>query len=281
MPRPEPMSIRNMRREEVDLTLDWAAREGWNPGIKDAEPFYQADPSGFFVGEVDEEMAATGSLVSYPGGRSFAGLLIVRSDLRGRGHGMKMLEHLMGLGEGRCIGGDGVPEMVPAYLRRGFKLHYWNHRHQGTGGGRSPAGLMPAREVPLDDLVSYDESVFGAARGQFLSSFIGQEGTTALAVLGGERVRGLGAIRPCRIGHKIGPLFADGPEVAERLLRGLISTIPGQSFFLDVPEPNSSGMALARKMGLAETFRTARVYTGEGPSLPLEKVFGVTSFELG
>ena len=32
--------IRNMTRPEVDELVGWAAREGWNPGLHDAELFW-------------------------------------------------------------------------------------------------------------------------------------------------------------------------------------------------------------------------------------------------
>ncbi len=51
--------------------------------------------------------------------------------------------------------------------------------------------------------------------------------------------------------------------------------------FLDVPAPNSGGMALARDLGLVPTFETARMYRGPEPVLRLDRVFGVTTFELG
>ena len=46
--------IRRMNKKEVaDIAIKWAEKEGWNPGITDAEPFYAADPKGFFIGEID------------------------------------------------------------------------------------------------------------------------------------------------------------------------------------------------------------------------------------
>jgi hypothetical protein len=51
--------------------------------------------------------------------------------------------------------------------------------------------------------------------------------------------------------------------------------------FLDVPSINRDAIAMAEELGLAPTFETARMYTGAIPPLQLERVFGVTSFELG
>lgn len=32
---------------DLDTMVDWAAREGWNPGLRDADSFHTADPTGF------------------------------------------------------------------------------------------------------------------------------------------------------------------------------------------------------------------------------------------
>ena len=47
--------VRTMRREELAFALDLAAREGWNPGLNDAECFFAADPGGFLMGELAGE----------------------------------------------------------------------------------------------------------------------------------------------------------------------------------------------------------------------------------
>jgi hypothetical protein len=51
--------------------------------------------------------------------------------------------------------------------------------------------------------------------------------------------------------------------------------------FLDVPGINRNAVALAQDLGLVPVFETARMYTGAIPPLRLERVFGVTTFELG
>jgi len=44
-----------MNEDELNLALEWAAAEGWNPGLDDAKCFYAADPNGFFLGELAGE----------------------------------------------------------------------------------------------------------------------------------------------------------------------------------------------------------------------------------
>jgi Acetyltransferase (GNAT) domain len=50
---------------------------------------------------------------------------------------------------------------------------------------------------------------------------------------------------------------------------------------LDVPEPNQTAMRLAERVGFAQVFETARMYAGPAPDLDVNRIYGVTSFELG
>src|SRR5215813_948803 len=84
------LRIRNLRPDEIPLAVDWAAAEGWNPGVADAACFATVDPQGFFLGEIDGEPAATISCVNYDDRFAFLGFYIVRADLRGRGHGLRI-----------------------------------------------------------------------------------------------------------------------------------------------------------------------------------------------
>lgn len=276
------LTIRRMTREEMDIAVDWAAKEGWNPGIHDAESFYRADPDGFFAGVLDDdEIVATLSIVRYSGDLCFGGFLIVRRDLRGRGIGKKMIDFMMDRSADCNLGGDGVPAMLPTYEKNGFKFAYWNHRFQGWGGGDMPSCLTPISELSYDDVERYDRSIFPAPRDRFLRNFLHQEDSTSLASVKDDEIIGYGVIRKCHAGHKIGPLFAKDRRTAEKIARGLISTVPGEQFFLDVPEPNIEGIIMANDFRMREVFTTACVYTKYIPKVPLENVFGVTSFELG
>lgn len=100
--------------------------------------------------------------------------------------------------------------------------------------------------------------------------------------MNGSALAGYGVIRPARTGFKIGPLFADGPDLAEALYGALQARVPaGATLCLDVPEGNLAAVALAERHRLAVSFETARMYAGGAPALPLRRMFGVTTFELG
>jgi hypothetical protein len=55
----------------------------------------------------------------------------------------------------------------------------------------------------------------------------------------------------------------------------------GEPVYLDVPVPNGPAVGLPENFGIRAVLRTARTYTGPAPRIELERVFGVTTFELG
>lgn len=135
----------------------------------------------------------------------------------------------------------------------------------------------------LDAEVSaYDKPFFPDNRAQFLKCWINQPQGCALGFVRKGLLAGYGVLRRCRSGHKIGPLFADSPDIAEVLFASLQRNIPGgASVFLDTPAVNAAAVELAKRHNMTPIFETARMYAGGSPSLPIDRLFGVTSFELG
>jgi ribosomal protein S18 acetylase RimI-like enzyme len=276
--------IRPMSREEVGLALDWAAAEGWNPGLHDAPCFHAADPQGFLLGLQGEEPVASISVVRYGADFGFLGFYIVKPAFRGRGLGLALWEAGMASLAGRNVGLDGVVAQQDNYRKSGFALAWRNIRHEGVGGGEAPADsrLVPLASLPFETVHAYDRLFFPADRSAFLRCWIAQPGSTAIGFAQSDRLKGYGVLRPCREGHKIGPLFADDCAIAESLFLALKARAgAGEKIYLDTPEANPQAVALARRHSMTVAFETARMYTKETPPLPMGRLYGVTTFELG
>lgn len=281
------LSIRPMEQRDLGMVLDWAAAEGWNPGVGDAQPFWAADPQGFFLVELDGRAVGSISAVAYDESFGFVGLYIVRPECRGQGHGRMLFRTGLSYLADRTVGLDGVPAQQENYRRHGFRFAYRTFRHEGTSGVHSartapPSGdLVSLRMLPFDALTAYDAQIFPAHRAAFLEAWIRQPGTVALGLLRSGRLAGYGVLRACRVGHKIGPLFANDASSAAALFEGLLATVPGETFYLDVPEPNQAAANLAKRHGMKPIFDTARMYRGAAPPVDLKRTFGVTTLELG
>lgn len=274
--------IRSGGRDGVALAIDWAVAEGWNPGLHDADPFFAADPEGFLVGYLDGTPIGTISAVRYGEHFGFLGFYIVAPPYRAQGYGLQLWNAAMAHLDGRNVGLDGVVAQQANYRRSGFRLAYRNVRYEGrtTPETALPPGVVPLREVPFAQVASYDRPFFPDSRTPFLRAWLAQPENVTLGMLREGVLRGYGMIRPCRTGYKIGPLFADDPATARSLFEALCAAvIPEQPVFLDVPETNPDGSVLTQSMQVV--FETARMYTGSFPDLPISRLYGVTSFELG
>jgi Acetyltransferase (GNAT) domain len=274
-------NVRTMRPEEVPLAIEWAAAEGWNPGLADATCFAAAAPGGFLLGELADAPAATFSVVNYDERFSFVGFYIVRPDLRGRGFGLNIWQAGIARAGSRAIGLDGVVAQQENYRKSGFELGYNNIRYGGwVAAFDAPTTTVSLTKVPFDLIAADDATVFPAARHKFLRGWIAAPGHTGRALIRDGHLAAWGVIRPCRTSHKIGPLFADDRVAAEAVFAALVGPVGGQ-VFIDVPQPNDAAMALAIAHGFAPVFETARMYCGPIRRIALERVYGVTTFELG
>lgn len=284
--------IRQMSRREVDELVDWAAQEGWNPGLHDADAFWATDPDAFIAAELDHELIGGGAITAYGTSLGFMGFFIVRPQFRGRGLGNTLWHArrnrlLDRLDPGASIGMDGVFDMQSYYAKGGFSFSHRDIRYRAeipenpdmpeTGNEQ----IIPLSDVDIDRLSAYDSTCFPAPRETFLNSWITQPETLALGCLRDGKLSGYGVVRRCREGCKIGPLFADDARAAMALYSHLSGFAAGGPLFVDVPENNPAALKLVRHHKLVEVFGCARMYLGPAPDLAHHRVFGVTTFELG
>jgi GNAT superfamily N-acetyltransferase len=266
----------------AETAVAWAAAEGWNPGLNDAERFLAADPGAFMATEEAGEIIATVSCALYGDDYAFIGFYIVRPDRRGRGIGGALFDRALARADRRIVGLDGVLEQQPYYERRDFVLDYRNTRFRTNGGGERPPGLVELSSVPFEQLQEFDAAIFGTRRERFLRGWIDRPPGHALALVRNGSLAGYGVLRPCRAGAKVGPLLAEDEEVAEALFAGLLATAgPGTEVFLDIPAPNERARSLHESRSMEPTFETARMYLNGRPAEDVQRVFGVTTFEFG
>jgi len=272
-----------MRRDELAFAIDLAAREGWNPGLHDADCFFAADPDGFLIGELNAEPVGCISAISYAGRYGFVGLYIVRPEFRGQGFGLQLWRAALARLHGHNVGLDGVPAQQGNYARSGFHLAYRSIRYRGKAQtAEIHESIRPAADGAFAAIAEFDREVFPERRDDFLRAWLTQPMAGAYVAEDGGRLTGYAVVRQCREGWKIGPLAADGQVVARRLYDAAAAhASSGEAIFVDVPEANPRAPSFLAALGLKPVFETARMYTGPDPAIDLAKLFGVTTFELG
>jgi GNAT superfamily N-acetyltransferase len=278
----EPFRVRTVARDEMKLFFDWANREGWNPGLYDGPCFHDADPGGMLVAELHGEPVACIGCVRYSDSFGFVGQYIAKPEFRGRGFGLRLWTAGLARLAGCNVGLDGVLEQVKNYERSGFRFSHHHIRYGGAPAGELALGITPLDAFSFADVLAYDRACFPAPREAFLKSWPAQPESVSLGLLREGKLAGFAVARKAVDGFKIGPLFADDATAAESLLLGLAKETGGP-VVIDVPESSAhpSAEELVRRLGLTEVFRCARMYTKGRPAIAFDKVFGVTSLELG
>ncbi|WP_298960381.1 GNAT family N-acetyltransferase [uncultured Methylobacterium sp.] len=280
-PGPRP-TIRTMSPDDLALVLDWAAAEGWNPGLSDAAAFHAADPGGFLLALDGEKPVGAISVVAYGAAFGFLGLYLVRPEMRGRGIGTTLWSAGVARLGGRSVGLDGVVAQQANYARSGFAFLHRTLRFSGTPTLPSSAPAGPWDGRGFAEIAAFDAAHFGAPRDAFLRGWLAAPGHRVAVSRRDGRIDGYGVVRPCREGFKVGPLFSATRATAEALFGALAAGAgEGATLVLDVPEPNRDGLAMAEAHGLAPVFETARMVRGPAPDRPLARIYGVTTLELG
>ncbi|MEU9999922.1 GNAT family N-acetyltransferase [Streptomyces sp. NPDC050848] len=287
--------------QDWSVVRRWAVAEGWNPGLADAAAFFAQDPEGFFLGRVDGEPVSAISVVNYSDRYAFLGFYLVRPDLRGLGHGLATWRTALAHAGDRTVGLDGVPDQQDNYRRSGFSSVHRTARYVGEPSAPSSPGatgstdatrtthatgphVVPAHDVDPAALAAYDSACHHAERPRFLAPWLATAGHRALARVVDGRLTGYGVVRPAEDEARVGPLFADTPADAAALLDALAAearAFGSARIAIDMPEANPAAARLALDRGLEPTFETARMYTGPVRPIAQDRVFGITTLELG
>lgn len=283
----DDMHFVKLNREQFNIVVKWAEKEGWNPGLNDADIFWKTDPDGYYGVIKINEIIACGSIVSYNGDFGFMGFFIVKPEFRSKGLGRELWNIrkkllLARLREGASIGMDGVVSMQSFYAKGGFTNSHRDVRMEGKGKKYNYSeSVSPLGENKLAELIAYDKLCFGFDRSVFITNWVKQSNAKTFTYVSKGIFKGFAVIRKAVQGYKIGPLFADDKNTAVELLKACSSAVVDDLFYLDIPLLNREAYELANDFQLKEVFECGRMYFGKPPQVPVEKIFGVTTFELG
>lgn len=265
---------------DLAQVLDWAAQEGWNPGLEDAEAFHAADQDGFFLAKRDGQTVAAISVVNHNDSFAFLGLYLCLPEFRGRGIGFALWQHALKHAGQRSIGLDGVPAQEANYARSGFVFSGRTLRLSGqVKPGLSDYPTATSADYP--ELEKLDVAANGLLRPRFLRSWLETRPTRkTIVLLQGGAISGFATARICRAGCKIGPIVATSAEDAYRLARAAAGVLEQDRVVIDVPDTAASFAALLRQDGFTNDFSTARMF--RGPALKSGATLqAVASLELG
>lgn len=281
------LEFKQLKRSELDTLVTWAKEEGWNPGMYDAEVFWATDPEGFYGCYNNDELIGGGSIVSYDGLFGFMGFFIVKPEYRSQGIGKQLWYKrrdtlLSRLAEDAAIGMDGVVAMQPFYGKGGFEIAFRDERYERLGETFDlDRHITPITNNDLDQVLAYDQLCFGFPRPRFMKAWLNMPESKTFKYTVDNTLKGFVVVRKVDHGYKIGPLFAEDEKIAEALYQAALNSVVGSTLYIDIPMVNEAAVRLVKKYNATYVFECARMYYGTPPAQPTDKIFGITSFELG
>ena len=283
----DDLHFQKLDLEGVKTLVKWAEEEGWNPGPHDADVYFATDPDGYYGYFVDRELIAGGAIVSYNNEFGFMGLFIVKPEYRDNGIGRKIWYQrrdtlLKRLNEGASIGMDGVIAMQPFYNKGGFEIAFRDERYERIGTEfDTDKNISPISENDFESILEYDKQCFGFSRPQFMKPWLKLPGNKTFKYVEDGKVKGFAIVRKAVKGHKVCPLFADNEFIADELYKACLNSVIGEPLYLDIPVTNPKAVELIKKYNATYVFECARMYYGNPPEVEFNKVFGLTTFEIG
>ncbi|MEM8554569.1 MAG: GNAT family N-acetyltransferase [Pseudomonadota bacterium] len=266
--------------DEVALALEWAAAEGWNPGLDDAAAFHAVDPDGFFVAKDGDSPVAAISVVNHSDDFAFLGLYLCLPSHRGRGIGYAIWNHALANAGNRVVGLDGVPDQQDNYRKSGFVLTGQTTRFVGSVQGAASAHVRAAQPEDIPTLSAMEARASAWNKPRYQSLWLTDTETRRTLVhTSGDTIDGFVTVRRCQAENKIGPLVAGNDQVSLDLLRGAADVFPGD-LSVDVPGTALGLVQLCQNLGLKPGFETARMYRGT-PRLSDAPFYAVSTLELG
>jgi GNAT superfamily N-acetyltransferase len=284
------MGIRQFTRDDIDFAVNQTAIEGWFYTPIELERMLRMDPEGSFVFEQGGERLGFVTTVTY-GRTGVMGHLIVDKKGRGRKIGDTLVQAAVDYMKGRGVDSMllyATAEGARIYKRYGYKAgdEIWCvHSHMDQITGKTPSPLCsPILKDDLDTIGAVDAQLFGDDRTRLIKSLFDEFPGNAFKIERAGRIDGYIFARPNPTGYDLGPWVCLTEDVgdADALFQTALAHGPRGTLYLGVFFRNQAACGIAEPLPKVRTWRIPLMVRGEPRYISgINKVFGITAFELG
>lgn len=261
--------LRRLTMGDVPAALGLSDAAGWNQTAADWQRLLLLEPDGCFGIEVDGQLVATSTLLTYGTELAWLGMVLTHPNHRRRGYAHQLVEKALGYADTRgvaCVKLDASEQGQPVYEQLGFVAECAVERWWRPAGQAQAAALTAAGEFPLD------RQAFGADRSRLLSTlrpFVQKE-------------RAYAASRPGRLAAYFGPCVSPDPKPVPEFVAWAQQEHAGTAMFWDLFADHTQATALAADLGFVWQRRLMRMSRGRhtltgNPS----QIYALAGFEVG
>lgn len=256
---------RRMTRADVPAGMRLKDIAGWNQTARDWERFLEANPEGCFVAEAGGQVIGTSTSIVYEERLAWVGMVLVDSEFRRRGIGLRLLDTALGYLDARRIPTvklDATPEGRPIYEKRGFVAEFAIERWQLTRQPAQPAPPQAPVEAALPAIFKLDREMFGADRSRLLISLDCEAAELTLAKSAAGKLVAYSFARHGSRADHLGPWMALEQSVAEEILDEFLRRSAREMVFVDVVKAHAFTEELLRSRGFVFSRPLTRMVRG-------------------
>ena len=291
--------------EDLQFAVELGIPIGWTDNVDyDGLLYYSADSQGSYIGELEGQKISLVIMALY-GNNEFChiGYFIVDPKFRGKGYGKKTWDYAWSQIPENCIMSlNADQDMAQKYEMLGFKPA-WKETIFACSAMKisclpstsSHLVIARTRDCQLNELVDYDESVFGYRRESLVKTALSVPACEGWVVCDqhGE-IQGYCNIKKMTTKEtmwSVSPLYANNTSVATILLKRAASFVGAKDqtavFSVTVPEINVPGLEMIKSVSTKVIYRTTRMFAHVLPITTLEnsskmqRVFGLSSLATG
>lgn len=249
--------IRIITEDDITAADRLRQQAGWNQRPSDWLRLLRYQPNGCFVAESGGDIVGTVTTTSYERELGWIGMMLVDPEFQRQGIATALmtqaLKFLNGAGI-RCIKLDATPAGQHVYERLGFQPEWTFHRW--TRAGRQEAKPRAVNGLPIAfEPGDLDQAAFGVSRKSYLDLLRPE----ARLVADND---GFGMLRSGQNADYLGPVTAESPEAASRIVSKLLPQTENKVYW-DIPGPNVAAAELARSLGFEPVRDLTRMWTGQ------------------
>ncbi|XP_015915055.2 uncharacterized protein [Parasteatoda tepidariorum] len=284
-------SVRVMQREDIPQVLEVWKETKLQEGTQTLYTWFEVDPEAFYIAvtESGEVIGVCSGLIHHED-LAFVGIYAVREKYRGKGVGYKVwsacMDHIGSMDV--CI--NAVPDKFELYRDKGgfpvveteWKCVVNETQFDVAFNPEAlsdiiPEGveILPFQDSFLPSMLEYDYSLMGYKRDIAIELNCKEKDSQTVVAMKDGACIGWGTIKlTCLNLGLVGPLYADDADVAEAILRRLITEYPRyDGFSMMTISSNVAASAMLRKIGCQALEECPRLYRKHKLKVDVNKVF--------
>jgi GNAT superfamily N-acetyltransferase len=264
--------MRRLTQADIRAALHLSVEAGWNQTADDWDMLLQLAPNGCLAIEVEGEVAATTTFLSYGQRLAWIGMVLTRKKFQGRGFARRLLSEALKLADEMKIATvklDATDQGKPLYEKSGFRAEQPVERWLRTGNGCE----VRSSNVAPKEWYEADQEAFGANRSPLLEELA-------------ERNPPWFAAKSFLLGRAgintayMGPCVSDDSQSARILIERFVQSTRAAIAWDFLPQ-NHEAVAIAKELNFAPQRHLTRMVRGKDLRAKETSIYALAGFEFG